>query len=412
MNEARAVSTQSPVHALARFIRGGGQGEPWDIYRRLRDEQPVAYSPELDTWFISRWDDVTAGLSDEDRFRPFVGEIGSSAIYGRTVLHMEGQEHRRKVGLIARRLRNPTQLQGPLADRVDTLVEELFDQVQPGVAVDLRELVTIPLPLTIIAELMAMHDAPSFLEWYHRIVAASVSNVTGDPVVHQRGVDAREQLFGWLDGQIASKRALPTDDLLTDLATGELDETRLSDEEIKALAAFLLAAGIETTERSLTSLTRQLVDEPAVLDRLVDEPDLVPAAVAEILRFKPPVHGATRRVRRTHDLHGMTLQEGQKVIFLLAAANRDPEVFEAPDRFVVDRFVDREHHQFARKGPNRSFGAGPHLCTGSLLARLELESYLRRLLRFDRLMPATDYATDDVGFMLRSATSINVVLDG
>jgi cytochrome P450 len=410
MRNGADVPNERPIEALSRFIRGGGRSEPWVVYRRLQAEEPVAYDPSLDTWFVSRWDDVTEGLADEGRFQPFVGELGSSAIYGRTVLHMEGQEHRRKVALIARRLRSPTELRGSLAQRVEAVVEELFEHVEPGRSLDLRDLVTVPLPLTVMAELMAMHEAPRFLEWYHRIVAASVSNVTGDPVIHERGIDAREQLFAWLDGQIASKRDLPTDDLLTDLATGVLDETRLSDAEIKALAAFLLAAGIETTERSLTSLTRQLVDDPLAFERLRAEPELVGSAVAEILRFKPPVHGATRRVRRTHDLRGRTLEEGQKVIFLLAAANRDPQVFEAPDEYQVDRFLGREHHQYARKGPTRSFGAGPHLCAGSLLARLELETYLRRLVRFRRIEGADGYPTEEFGFMLRSAPSVNVVL--
>lgn len=400
----------APVAELTRYIRGGGRGEPWPIYRRLREEQPVAYSPELETWFVSRWQDVTESMEDEDRFAPFVGEVGSSAIYGRTVLHMEGDEHRRKVALIARRIRKPSQLRGSLGQRVEGLVDELFASVTPGESIDLREAVTVPLPLTVIAELMSMHEAPKFLEWYHRIVGASVSNVTGDPEVHRLGVEAREELFTWMDGEIAGKREQPTDDLLTDLATGEIDETRMSDAEIKALAAFLLAAGIETTERALTSLTRLLASEPEVFARLREDPSLVGSAVAEILRFKPPVHGATRRVRRTQHLGGQRLTEGEKVVFLLAAANRDAEMFADGDEYRVDRFVGTEQHQYVRKGPNRGFGAGPHLCTGSLLARLEIEAYLQRLLRFRAIESADGEEVDEAGFMLRSAPSARVLL--
>ena len=102
---------------------------------------------------------------------------------------------------------------------------------------------------------MTMREATAFPDWYHQIVAASVSNVTGDPAIHQRGVEAREDLFAWLEPEITQKKECPTEDLFSDLCTIEYEQERLSNSEIKSFCAFLLSAGIETTDRALVNLS-------------------------------------------------------------------------------------------------------------------------------------------------------------
>ncbi|MFC7658686.1 cytochrome P450 [Pseudonocardia benzenivorans] len=194
---------------------------------------------------------------------------GSSAIYGRTILHMSGDEHRRKAAIVARRIRNRRELRGTLRERISALVSALGDELPaaPGVA-DIRAGLTTLLPLTVIAELTTMHEAVNFPQWYHDLAGASVSNVSRDPAVHARGVAAREEIDAWLDPAIARKRADPGDDLLSDLCTVEYEGQRLSDTEIKSNTAFFLAAGIETTDRALVNLLGGLVRHPEQWERL------------------------------------------------------------------------------------------------------------------------------------------------
>lgn len=399
------------VEELETFVEGTSPGDPYATFARLRRESPVAWSDRLQAWVVTRWADVTRCFEDEEHFGPMVAGTGSSAIYGRTILHMSGTEHRRKAAIVAKRIRSPRVLAGDLAELVATLVEECGAAlpVAPEPA-EVKQGLTSPVPLTVIAELMAMHDAAAFPEWYHRIVAASVSNVTADPAIHARGEAAREDLFSWLTPKIGEKRAAPSNDLLSDLCTIQFEGEQLSDDEVRSFCAFLLSAGIETTDRAMVNLCRELVRHPDQWVRLKADRSLVTSAVAEILRLRPPVQGSVRQAKVDVDLGGTAVGAGDKLILLLGAANHDDAVFPEPDVFDVGRFADNAGAQFTPVGPQRAFGGGAHTCTGSLLAKLEIEQVLSYLLdRFDRMEFAGDPPADQ-GFMLRSAPSLTLLL--
>ncbi|GAY08317.1 cytochrome P450 [Pseudonocardia sp. N23] len=401
----------SALAELEAHAAGPATGDPYPILARLRAESPVVWSEPMQAWLVTSWAEVTRGFKDADAFGPLASGSGSSAIYGRTILHMTGDEHRRKAAIVARRIRNRRELRGTLRERIGALVEELGADLPaaPGVA-DIRAGLTTPLPLTVIAELMTMHEAVNFPQWYHDLAAASISNVSRDPAVHDRGVQAREEIDAWLDPAIAGKRAEPGDDLLSDLCTVEYEGQRLADAEIKSNTAFFLAAGIETTDRALVNLLGGLIRHPEQWDRLRADPALVPSAVAEVLRWKAPVQGSVRQARVDTDLGGVAVAAGDKLILLLGAANRDPAVFPDPDTFDVGRFADNADPQFTPVGPLRAFGGGEHTCSGSLLAKLEMELAVEHLLsRYRRLSFAGDPPAD-AGFMLRSAPSLQLQL--
>jgi cytochrome P450 len=401
----------SALADLEAFATGATAPDPYPIFARLRAEQPVVRSEVLQAWLVTGWADVTRCFKEADSFGPLASGTGSSAIYGRTILHMTGDEHRRKAAIVAKRIRNRRELRGSLRERIGALVEELGADLPaaPGVA-DIRAGLTTPLPLTVIAELMTMHEAVNFPQWYHDLASASISNVSRDPHVHARGVQAREDIDAWLSPAIAHKRAAPTDDLLSDLCTVEYEGQRLADAEIKSNTAFFLAAGIETTDRALVNLLGGLIRHPAQWDRLKADPALVPSAVAEVLRWKAPVQGAVRQARLDVELGGQAVAAGDKLILLLGAANRDPSVFPDPDVFDVGRFAGSADPQFTPVGPMRAFGGGEHTCSGSLLAKLEMELALEHLLdRVGHMSFAGDPPVD-AGFMLRSAPDLELVL--
>lgn len=405
------ATTPAPLEELEAHALGDEVADPYPVYARLRAASPVVWSEALQAWLVSRWVGVTRCLKEAETFGPLASGTGSSAIYGRTILHMTGDEHRRKAAIVARRIRNRRELRGTLAERVRALVQALAADLPraPDVA-DVREGLTTPLPLTVIAELMAMREAAQFPQWYHDLAAASVSNVGRDPEVHARGVRAKADIDTWLTGAIDAKRAAPTDDLLSDLCTIEYEGERLSDAEVKSNTAFLLAAGIETTDRAMVNLLGALIRNPEQWERLKSEPALVPSAVAEILRYRAPVQGAVRQAVRDADLGGTTVRKGQKLILLLGSANHDDAVFENPERFDVGRFAERADPQFTPVGPLRAFGGGAHTCTGSLLARLEIEQVLSYLLENVNRMSFADEPVPDSGFMLRSATQLRLRL--
>lgn len=401
----------TPLEALEELLPGTPGRDLYPVFDRLRNEAPVVFCAPIDGWIVSRWSDVTRVFEDTEHFQPMAAGAGSSAIYGRTILHMTGTEHRRKAAILGRRMRSPKRLGGDIREMVCSIVAESGDQLPaaPETA-DVKGRFTSVVPLDVIGALMTMQGATAFPDWYHRIVAASISNVTGDPAVHARGVAAREDLFGWLEPEIAAKRAAPGDDLLSDLCMIEFEGEALTNDEIKSFCAFLLSAGIETTDRALVNLLRELIATPGAWERLREDRSLVPSAVAEILRLRPPVQASIRQAAVETELGGQLIPPGDKVMLLLGAANHDPEVFAEPERFDIERFADNSGAQFTPAGLNRGFGGGAHTCTGSLLAKLEMEMALDYLLdRFSRIDHAGDPPPDE-GFVLRSAPRLDLVL--
>lgn len=403
--------TDSALDQLIRLLPGDSDLDHDMVFARLRREDPVVWCEPIEGWVVTRWEDVTRVFEDADHFTPMAAGSGSSGIYGRTILHMTGTEHRRKAAILGRRMRNTRRLDGDIRALVTDLVEEFGAALPPAPEVaDLKADFTSLVPLAVIGELMTMREATAFPDWYHRIVAASVSNVTGDPDIHARGIAARDDLFEWLTPEIAAKRDHPGDDLLSDLCTIEFEGEALTDQEIRSFCAFLLSAGIETTDRALVNLCCELIAHPDQWERLRSDRSLVPSAVAEILRHRPPVQASIRQAAVDVELGGVTIPGGHKVMVLLSAANHDESVFAQPDVFDVARFADDAGAQFTPAGANRGFGGGAHTCTGSLLAKVEMELALTYLL--DRFSHMTHVGEPPPmqGFVLRSPAELRLHL--
>lgn len=404
------MSDTSALQARFEHWFHGGPDDPADFYRLVRHEHPVFWSDLYQGWVASRYDDVRRVLTDEDSFGPLGGGAGSSIIHGRTILHMGGDEHRKKSAILARTIRNPRLLEGVQGDYVKNKCIELLSNVARGDTLDLKVRYTTPMPLQVIAWLMDIAEAPNFRDTYDQIVAAGASNLSGDPEVTRRGVEARTELFEFVTPLIEARRANPGDDLLSTLCNTEYEGASLSDDEIRSFCSFLLAAGVETTDRALSSLLRELFLRPDVWRELQADRTLLPAAAAEGLRYRPAVHGVSRGVLTDTELSGQPVREGDRVLVLTGAANRDPAVFDDPDTFDVHRFASNPEREFSAKAQIMSFGYGRHLCTGSMLARLEMVEGLDQLLdRFDGAS-FPDGPPADRGSILRSPAHLRVTL--
>ena len=383
-----------------------------DVFRRLRAELPIFRSERLAAWVVSRYDDVHAVLSHPTSFEP-LKEGPGAPIFGRSFLQMSGREHNKKAGIVAKRIRSPRAVKEQLEGLVDAIAQRQVDALPLDEPVDLRARYAMWIPLLAITELMAVEEAARFRDWYRTIAAGGVSSVA-DPSLREKGFQALAEVREFLAPIIAERRADPGEDLISDLVTAEYDAEPLSEEEIAATVVFLLTAGVETTERVLTSTFRRLAldpDEWGAFRERRDDAVALAAFSAEALRMHPPVNALTRLAAEPTELAGKELATGDKVVVLLASANRDEEHFEDSQRFDRDRFAEKPDRQFTSAGEILPFGAGTHHCTGSRLAETELVHAFGKLAtRVGAMEPAVPELPGAEGFVLRSPPELPVVL--
>lgn len=269
-----------------------------------------------------------------------------------------------------------------LRARTEEIAAELLDQMAErlaaGLDVDLVRDYGMLLPMTVIAEILGVPASE-----FDRVLALGAGSAPsldlglsfGD---YRRVQSSLVDFHGWLTDHLASVRRNPGDDLLSQLVAAEVDGVRLDDAELRATAGLLLAAGFETTVNLLGSGTRLLVEHPDQLAILRDDPSLWANAVDELLRLEAPVQLTSRIALRDTEPLGHPLTAGQFITLHLAAANRDPEVFENPDDLDVRRANARDH---------LSFSGGRHFCLGAALARMEGQVGLQAL--FERFPSLT-----------------------
>jgi pulcherriminic acid synthase len=384
-----------------------------DVFARLRADLPVFFSERLDSWVVSRYEDVRRILEDEVRFEP-LREGPGAPVFGRSFLQMSGREHNKKVGIVARRIRTPRSLKEQLDGLVEQIARRQAAALPLGETIDLRERYAMWIPLLAITELMALPEAARFRDWYRAMAAGGVTSIA-DPSLREAAFRARAEVEEFLVPIIEERRRSPGTDLVSDLVTAEYEGEPLPHDEIVSTVIFLLTAGVETTERVLTSVLRHLAldrEEWQALRARRGDPTALAAFSAEALRVFPPVNGLTRLAREPLEIAGSAIAEGARVCVLLGSANRDEARFPDPDRFDRDRFAVKPDNQFATAGDILSFGAGGHHCTGSRLAAVEMVHALSRLLdRVEVLEPAGELPPPE-GFILRSPPALPVVLHG
>jgi len=354
--------------------------DPYPSFHRLRDEEPMHRSI-IGPWVASRFEDVDAILRDrrfgKDYARRMKTRYGEDALkepmfasMQHWMLVQDPPDHTRLRGLVAKAF-TPRQLQA-WRPRIEALVSELLDRVQDRGEMDFLSDFAYPLPFNVICDILGIppEDRDRFTH------SSEVSGRVIDPTPLSRE-ELDQANAGMLENEayfrdlIARRRQNPGDDLISLLAEVEEEGDRLSEVEMIGNIFLLFGAGHETTVNLLGNGLLALLTHPGQWERLRAEPDLVANAVEEMLRFDSSVQ-MTGRVALEDDIDvgGVTVARGEMVICLLGAANRDPEVYDDPDDFQVDR---------ANVKPT-SFGGGIHHCLGAQLARIEAEIAFKALL--------------------------------
>ena len=386
------------------------EADPFPFYARARQQAPVFWSPRIEGWVASRRSEVAEVLEDESRFAPLMGGPGSSAIHGRVILHMEGREHRRHSGLLSRWIRHRGKLAGELREMTEQITARLLDDLPWDRPAELHQGLNTSLPMDVTATMMGIPDVARFRGWYDAIGKASVTNIRNDPEITRQGVEAREALGEYLAPIIAEKRRRPTHDLLSELCQANIDGEPLSTELIASTCSLLLAAGVETTSRGLSNLMWVLFSDRDLWEEIREDRDLLTQACAEILRFLAPAHALVRKAKVDTDLAGVGIGAGDKIMVLLASANRDETWFESPDEFQLHRFADSAFRQFTPRADILPFGAGKHHCTGSLLALMEMEVVINRFMDRVRWAEWVNGPPPMTGYSLHSPAQVRVNL--
>jgi cytochrome P450 len=255
-----------------------------------------------------------------------------------------------------------------LRPRAQEIANTLLDaMIERGAQADLADSFAWPLPITVISEMLGIPyaDRGRFRDWTDQSMALSA---TDREVI----LEANSKLYAYISGLVEQRRAEPTDDLLGLLVAARDNEDRLSEDELVTFGQGLLVAGHETTANQIGNFVFTLLSRRELWEQLVADPDLVPKAVEELLRWIPL--GASGRARiATEDLElgGRLIRKGDAVVAQSASGNRDPEVFENPE--AID-FLRVEK-------PHLSFGHGVHHCVGAQLARMELQVAIGTLVR-------------------------------
>jgi cytochrome P450 len=260
-----------------------------------------------------------------------------------------------------------------LEPKIREIVRGILEGLQPDSVHEFAEEIAAPLPTRMIAELIGAppDDWEQFRAW------SDAATGTADPEIELDSFVAMGQLFEYFQKLIAARRIEPRNDLLSVLAEAEIDEHRLTDEDLLNFAFLLLVAGNETTRNLIALGTLALIEHPEQRRLLVDDPSLIPGAVEEMLRWNSPVVHMARTATADVEIRGQRIAEGDVVVMLYGSANRDEDVFGADsEEFKVTRHPN----------PHIAFGCGEHSCIGAQLARLEATVMFEELLgRFPRL---------------------------
>ncbi|MEX2206607.1 MAG: cytochrome P450 [Myxococcota bacterium] len=351
----------------------GFREDPYPFYRRLRETDPFHKSRPADGYVLSRYDDVIAVLrdssfsSDERNLNLYSRMVRRMARHGlpdpyqgdnMSMLRRDPPDHTRLRGLVAKAF-TPRAVER-MRPRVEQILKELVEARPAHGAMELVREFAAPLPVRVIAEMLGVppEDHLRFRDWSNQIVR---SLGEGDFEDQRAALRATAELRSYFEAIVDARRAAPRDDLISALVAAEEDGDRLRLSEMFATLVLLLVAGNETTTNLISNAMLALLRNPEQLALLRAEPERVPAALEEVLRYDSPVQMTSRIVKQDCTLSGHRLRRGQQLVLLLGAANRDPAANASPERLDITR-GDLRH---------LSFSHGIHFCLGAQLARLE-----------------------------------------
>jgi cytochrome P450 len=360
--------------------------DPHPFYRRMRDEDPVHFSPTVGVWVLTRYADVMTALRDPrisasarhwrhyERFFFRKGSDGVSPMaqtYDRWMLQMDPPDHTRIRGLFTKAF-TPRVVER-MRGAIQRITDNLIDAFASRGTVDLMPELAFPLPIKVIADLLGVPEADhDRIKHWSESLLPSLTPALSAAAAREVNIAAAE--FRDYFRELAKlRRAEPRDDLLSGMVAAADNDDRLNEDELISTCILLAFAGHATTVQLIANAVVFLLNNPDQLELLRRDPNLLPGAIEETLRMASPIQIVYRTTLQDVPVGGRVIPAGEMLFVSLAAANRDPQQFADPDRFDIRR-ADNRH---------LAFGNHIHYCAGAPLARLEAhvaaETLLRRL---------------------------------
>lgn len=365
------------------LFTAGFTQNPYPAYSKLREMDPVHYVRFPDGqrgWLVTGYEDGAAVLKDgrfiKDYSKLYGGSMEAMSVFTQNMLFSDPPDHKRLRGL-AQKAFTPKMISG-MRGRIQEITDELLDGIEGKGNVNLIDEFAFPLPIIVICEILGVpsRDRDKFRLWSNSLIEGT-SGETGVSVYQHMN-----QFIQYLGEWFQKVRENPDDSLISKLIETEEQGDRLSEKELYGLVSLLIIAGHETTVNLIGNTVLALLSNPEQQEMLREEPELMPQAIEESLRFNGPVEFSTSRwANEDMEFRGKQIHRGDVMVVSLNAANHDPEKFEDPERFDITR----------EKSPHMAFGMGIHFCLGAPLARLEGEIAISSLLaRFDELKLSVD----------------------
>lgn len=346
--------------------------DPYSLYRRMREEDPVYYSIELGTWFVTGFEPLRA-MTRDNRLSTAMRWAGdypgdenmddARGVVQRSVIFVDPPRHD-----VLRRMITPFFTVKGIEARRPTIhdkIMRLLDSLEPG-NVDFLQEVGYALPLSMTCDLMGLpfEDAPRFREWSELYIAV-IEHVV-EPEVRLRANQAFAEFRDYIEPFLRARYDAPTDDMISRFVEAER-AGELTHDDVVAYCLFMMMAAHATSANLLTNSVYCLLRNPDQWALLRQNPELARTATEEVLRYEPPARNLVPRwATEDLELGGRAISKGQRVVGIVAAANRDPAVFDDPDKFDITRMNNRQI----------GFGLGSHMCSGAALARAEEQELL------------------------------------
>ncbi len=358
------------------FARYGYPHASWAWLRRYAPVTRFAPPGMLPFWAITRYADCGAILRDHKRFiiAPRIAvfpeeQFRTEAPPFRHLLNMDPPDHGKYRNLLSQNF-TPRVLEAKRA-AVGRIVDDTLARIPPEGEVDFVKTVAAIVPLAVIAEMLGLPRE----DWEHMFQLSNTLLGSADPeyqqgaTTNQTAQRAAQDFFAYFRQISEQRRRAPREDFVSALANAQVDGQPIPEWELLSYFVLLIVAGNETTRNATSGGLLALMENPGELDKLRQDPSLIPTAVEEIVRWVSPVIQFCRTATEDVEIRGVTIPKGEACCILYPSANRDEDVFPDPFSFQVDR----------RPNEHYGFGIGVHFCLGANLARLELQEIFKRL---------------------------------
>ncbi len=334
-------------------------------FQQMRTEHPVSYVEETKMWQVFRYEDVNHVVTDYADFSSSIMGAAETSVLKDTLVATDPPDHRKLRNLVNQAF-TPRAV-ARLSGRVAEITQELLNEVRDRGSMDIISDLAFPLPAKVIAEMLGVpaEDWDIFKRW--ALIGDTESTAQDGSTTE---LTLQQELSSYFSQLLKERQGTQHEDLITSLSQAKVDGEQLSEKEIIDFCILLLLAGQETTKNLIANAILCFTDHPTAMEQLIREPELMPAAIEEVLRYLPPAWYVVRLTTKDIELAGQHIPAYQPVLAWLASANRDAAQFPDPNRFDI------------RRTPNRhiAFGHGIHFCVGAPLARLEAQVALPMVL--------------------------------